>query len=128
MGADAGPLGGPETVARLLAAARSRFQSNILDMLKGYYAGLERLESLAPGRTMTFRMQDLQADLAGCVRLLYTRFGLPLPAAFEAQLAPAAEAARAWRSGHRYSLGEFGWEPRGVRCRIAGSLGGQVAS
>lgn len=54
------------------------------------------------------RMEDLRRDPSGTVRGIYAAFGWSPTAAFAERLDAADARARRYRSGHRYTLGEYG--------------------
>jgi hypothetical protein len=51
----------------------------------------------------------------------YRRLGLPLAPDFAAALNRATAPARAYRSGHKYDLAQFGLEPAAIERRFAGA-------
>ncbi|MCG6940076.1 MAG: sulfotransferase [Thiohalocapsa sp.] len=100
------------------APIRERF----VGQLAFYYDNLRQLAEVhAPARTVTKTLPQLKADLAGAVRDAYQRLGLPLAPSFAATLTQAAAPARAYRSGHRYDLAQFGLDPAAIRRRFAGA-------
>jgi hypothetical protein len=97
---------------------RERF----IDQLSYYYDNLLRLaDGPAATRTAVATLPQLKADLAGTVRAAYQRLGLPLAPVFADVLAHAATPARRYRSGHRYSLTEFGLDEAAITQRFAGA-------
>jgi len=55
------------------------------------------------------------------VRDAYRRLRLPLAPDFAAALNRATAPARAYRSGHKYDLAQFGLEPAAIERRFAGA-------
>jgi len=97
-------------------------REHFVDQLAFYYDNLHQLaEHHAPDRTVTKTLPQLKADLAGSVQDAYRRLGLPLAPDFAAALNRATAPARAYRSGHKYDLAQFGLEPAAIERRFAGA-------
>jgi hypothetical protein len=97
------------------APIRERF----IEQLVFYYTNLRDLaEHGAPGRTVTKTLPQLKSDLAGSVRDAYRQLGIPLSPDFAATLAEAAAPAKAYRSGHRYELAQFGLDADAIARRF----------
>ncbi|WP_295886669.1 sulfotransferase [uncultured Thiohalocapsa sp.] len=100
------------------APIRERF----VDQLAFYYENLNALARTgAPTRTVVKTLPQLKHDLAGAVRDAYSRLGLPLTPDFATALEAAAAPARAYRSGHRYALADFGLDADSIVQRFAGA-------
>ena len=97
-------------------------REHFVEQLAFYYDNLHQLaEHHAPHRTVTKTLPELKADLAGSVRDAYRRLRLPLAPDFAAALNRATAPARAYRSGHKYDLAQFGLEPAAIERRFAGA-------
>ncbi len=59
-------------------------------------------------------LDQLQADVRAAVRAIYQRLGDDVSPSYDARLERASRAAKAYRSRHRYSLEQFGLQPRSV--------------
>ena len=64
--------------------------------------------------------RDLVADPARSVEQIYAELGLPLSAAYREVLLGEGKRAREHRSGHAYSLEEFGLDAEAIRTGLAG--------
>lgn len=65
---------------------------------------------------------DLVADPRATVERIYHHFGLTLEPAFAARLAAAAAETRGRRSGHRYSLAEYGLDEAWLEAEVGAVL------
>lgn len=85
------------------------FPVRMTKMLRFSYANLEAVLP-APGGPghVVLEMDALKGDLGGSVTRAYEALGLPLSVPFAERLESEAEAARAYRSGHRYDARDFG--------------------
>jgi hypothetical protein len=98
------------------APIRERF----IGQLAFYYENLLRLaDGEAAQRTVTATLPQLKRDLVGTVRDAYRKLGLPLAPEFAVALSKAAARARGYRSGHRYTLGQFGLDAAVIADRFA---------
>ena len=81
----------------------------LAEMTVEYYRRMDRLEAeLGADRVVTIAYEDLMDDPDGALRRIYDRFGLAMDEGFRTRLAGALAGAREYRSGHRYSLEEYG--------------------
>lgn len=98
---------------------RDRF----VDMLE-HFAGhaVETLSALPAGRHAFVPLPSLRQDLRGTVEEVYRRFGWAPTRGFRARLDEEAERARRYRSGHDYSLSDFGLREEDVVPRFAPHL------
>ena len=97
-------------------------QRRLVEQLAFYYENLERLRRRLPEtRHAAIGMTELRTDLSGAVERAYHRFGFALSPAFAATLAREQAAARSHRSGHRYSLDQFGLSAGALETRFAGA-------
>ena len=80
---------------------------------------LEHLPALPPSRRAFVEMAALQAQPEITVRSLYATLGLDLSPQFAERLTEAADAARGYRSRHRYALADFGLDELTVRREFA---------
>ncbi|MBN2048235.1 MAG: sulfotransferase [Anaerolineaceae bacterium] len=86
------------------------YQERIIPLCKHYYFDtLKQLEAIDPERVLIVEFEDLVADPAGTVRLLYERMGYPMNPAFEKVLEQEAERSRGYVSDHEYDLEEMGF-------------------
>ncbi len=89
------------------------WREGFLAMLDYYYRHLlEQLDSLPDGRGALSVMETLAAAPGDTVRGFYAAFGWTPSADYRAFLAGEDQRARAYRSGHRYSLENLGVDPR----------------
>ena len=92
------------------------FRERLAHQLGFYYENLGRaLGQLPEDRCVWVTMDSLKAQLRETLRLVYDRLGLELPAAYAAWLAHESKRSRGYRSGHRYTLGQFGLTEAGLR-------------
>ncbi len=99
----------------------SGFQDRLIDQLAYYYRNLAGAP--APGgQRVWVHMQDFKKDLAGSVRQIYRELGIELSGEYSGVLDETARSARAYRSGHRYRLEDFGLDEAGLRERFAESI------
>jgi hypothetical protein len=81
----------------------------LAQMTVDYYRRMDRLEAeLGSDRVITVRYEDLIADPEETVRQVYDRFEMVMGPELEARLRGELSGARAYRSGHQYSLEAFG--------------------
>ncbi|MCW5695730.1 MAG: sulfotransferase [Bauldia sp.] len=86
----------------------------VADSARTYLMPLRDLPALPPERAVTVQYEDLTSDLPGTLRRIYAQLRLPgEPPA----IAPAADGG--YRSGHAYSLEEFGLTEADIRERLA---------
>lgn len=91
------------------SCARPDFPARWVRLLEHYYWYLyEFLESSSGRSAKWISMDMLTDDLDGTVQSLYAAFGLSMSTAFAEQLAAQSAASRQYRSGHRYSLSDYG--------------------
>jgi hypothetical protein len=87
----------------------SVIRDRLLQCLAFYYENLDALaESLPEQRRVLLDLSGLAADLAGGIATAYAQLELPLTPEFRQLLKAESAAARAYRSGHSYSLAQFG--------------------
>jgi hypothetical protein len=81
----------------------------LAEMTVEYYRRMDRLETeLGSDRVVTLRYEDVMADPEGALGRIYARFGLAMDEGFRIRLGESLASAREYRSGHQYSLEEFG--------------------
>ena len=81
----------------------------LAEMTVEYYRRMDRLEAeLGSERVVTIRYEDLMADPGGALERVYDRFGMVMDEGLRTRLRESLAAAREYRSGHQYSLEEFG--------------------
>lgn len=92
----------------------------VLAMLEHLYLHPAEVGPRALGdRFRLVRYRDMQSSLESELEAVYRVLGAPVPSGFAPHLATEAEAARRYRSRHRYSLEEFGLDPERLRTRLA---------
>ncbi len=97
------------------------FRDRLTRQLGFYYQNLaSALGDLPENRCAWVTMKDLKSDLTGSLTAAYRRLGLPLDEDFQRRLVAATSLARTYRSGHRYSLEQFGLEPESIDPDLAG--------
>lgn len=79
-----------------------------LDLLRYYYLHLDALAERRPDRVFVIANEDLRDRLDSAVTVAYRALGLELTPEFAASLQRQAAASRGFRSGHRYSLAQYG--------------------
>lgn len=95
--------------------AMPAFRERLAAQLGFYYENLERaLGPLPEDRCAWVTMDALTAQLRETLRLVYDRLGLELPAEYEDWLVEEAARSRGYRSGHRYTLDQFGLTQAGL--------------
>ncbi len=105
---------------RVLSVAPD-FRERLIRQLGFYYENLaSALGDLPENRCAWVTMDDLRSDLTASVTAAYERLGLPLDESFRGQLAQVSALAGSYRSGHRYSLEQFGLEPGPIERDLAG--------
>lgn len=81
----------------------------ITRMIAVYYRHpLEKMGKLSPGRQQILSYTALTANPGQTIIDLYERFGLSMTPAYRQILGKEAEKARSYKSGHAYSLEQFG--------------------
>ncbi|HEX9166615.1 MAG TPA: sulfotransferase [Gemmatimonadales bacterium] len=84
-----------------------------------YYRRLQELRTeLAPERLLAIRYDDLVADPGAQVERIYRHFGIALTEEVREELSAELARSRSHRSGHDYSLEQFGLSPAWVRERL----------
>lgn len=86
------------------AELRRRF----VDLLRYYYLHLEALAERRPDRVVVLANEDLHDRLDSVVTAAYRSLGLEMTPGFAAALERQAAASRGFRSGHRYTLSQYG--------------------
>lgn len=94
---------------------RDRF----IDQLGFYYENLDRLARAHPNRCFSASLPAIRSRLAEVLAQAYDRLGLPLSEDFRRQLEAETAGARGYRSGHRYSLEQFGLDTETLSARFS---------
>ncbi len=95
-------------------------RDRLLDQLAFYYQNLDALARSQPAdRCITIGLPQLKAGLATTLTAAYQQLGLHLDRSFARLLAEEATTARQYRSGHRYTLEQFGLDPAQIADRFA---------
>jgi hypothetical protein len=84
-----------------------------------YRHPLETLEAHPEVRSSVVDYRDLTADPAAAIEQIYEDLDLPLTSAYRELLAGEGKRAHRHRSGHSYSLEEFGLEKDAIRTELA---------
>jgi omega-hydroxy-beta-dihydromenaquinone-9 sulfotransferase len=87
-------------------------------LMRFYTYTHEKRGLFPPERFVTLRYDDLVADPRGAVGRLYEHFGLPMSDAFLARLDAATRRTGDYKSGHDYSLEEFGLTREEVQAEL----------
>lgn len=97
------------------------FQERMPALLAAYYDTLLRVlpPPATPGRHVTLDMTAVKTELSRSVRRAHDILGLPLNSDLDAVLEAETARSRAWRSGHRYALSDFGLDEAALRRRFA---------
>lgn len=91
------------------------FTPRMLEVLRFYYENLDRHLPAPDGeRHVTLDMRALKEDLFNTIAHLYEAIDQPLTPAFREALAEEANAARAYRSSHRYDAADFGLDETAI--------------
>ncbi|WP_231743506.1 sulfotransferase [Mycobacterium sp. GA-2829] len=93
------------------------FQSFVESSYHYYMHPLDVLEAHPEVPSAVIDYRDLVTDPAGTVRRAYAEIGVTMVPELDTAL--AAETGREYRSGHSYSLEEFGLEGDGIRTHLA---------
>jgi hypothetical protein len=87
------------------------FQDYFMDVGRYWYQyPLERLAHMPDDQCAVIKFDDLVQDVGQTVRDLYAQLGIPLTPEFERILQEETEKARRYRSAHRYSLEQMGFD------------------
>jgi hypothetical protein len=90
---------------------RDRF----LGMMRHYYRhSLSVLPTWPEAQHAFVTLDQLQTDVRAAVHAIYRRLGDEVSPSYDARLERASREAKAYRSRHRYSLEQFGLQPRSV--------------
>lgn len=92
-----------------------RFES----MYRGYAESMLQLRESAPERVRIVPLRTLSADVKATVLTLYASLGWQATDRYRASLDSLRERSRGYRSGHRYTAGDFGIDPESVDRRFA---------
>jgi len=80
-----------------------------------YYRHLARVcKQIPEERFVCVGYEELVADPRSVVERIYQHFGLPMSEAFRVRLERATQQSRGYQSAHRYSLEEFGLDPKAI--------------
>jgi hypothetical protein len=100
--------------------ASAMVRDRLVEQLAFYYENLDALaRTQAPQRCVTVTLPELKTGLAAALTSIYRRLELPLSESFRQTLEQETEAARRYRSGHTYSLAQFGLDPQQIATRFA---------
>jgi len=95
-------------------------RDRLVEQLAFYYENLDALvRGQPPERCVTVTLPELKSGLATKMTAIYQRLELPLSASFSQTLQQETETARSYRSGHNYSLEQFGLDPSRIATRFA---------
>ncbi|MDX1625477.1 MAG: sulfotransferase [Wenzhouxiangellaceae bacterium] len=88
-------------------------------LLKHYYLHLLDVAAKRPGEVVLVDNDALRDRLSETVAHALNALGLPLSPRFQARLDEADRASRGFRSGHEYSLSDYGIEEQSLRAEFA---------
>lgn len=95
-------------------------RERLVEQLAFYYENLNALSrAQPPDRCVIVTLPELRNTLAATLSAVYGRLGLPLSRAFALVLEQETDAARRYRSGHGYTLAQFGLDPDRIAARFA---------
>ena len=94
------------------------FRDQFVDLLAYYYKRLAEVHARNSDRMAMIYNDQLRDGLVDAVLDAMEQTGLHASDAFRAELVDAAEASRSFRSGHRYTLDEFGLDAQMLASRF----------
>ncbi len=95
-------------------------RERMIDQLAFYYRNLAAaFARLPPSRGVWVPMAQMKAGINATLTAVYEQLQLPMTEAFAATLAAEDHHTRAYRSGHRYDLEQFGLNAQMIRRRFA---------
>ena len=95
-------------------------RARMLEQLAFYYNNLYALVDSQPSRRCAaVTLAELKCGLSARLTAIYGQLGLPLGDDFACVLRNETPATRGYRSGHSYSLAQFGLEPADISARFA---------
>jgi len=95
-------------------------RDRLVEQLAFYYENLDALaRKQAPEHCVTVTLPELKTGLVTALTAIYRRLELPLSESFQQTLEDETDAARRYRSGHSYSLAQFGLNPDYIATRFA---------
>jgi len=109
----------PGLAAAGFPALPERLRDRLVALLRFYYEHLDGLARRDPERVVIVDNDDLKNRLAETVTDALERLGRPPEACFRKRLQDLAVASREFRSGHRYTLEEFGLNADDIERRFA---------
>jgi hypothetical protein len=97
------------------------FRERMVELLSFYYRNLIQAMSLAKTdtRQSVLKMRALRGDLESVVKSVYHQLGLTVCPAFESVLKREAEQSSRFRSKHKYSVQQFGYDEKTILQRFA---------
>lgn len=97
------------------------FRERMVELLSFYYRNLIKVMSRAKAdaRQSVLKMQALRGDLESVIKTVYDRLGLTVSPQFESVLKHEAEHASGFRSKHKYSVQQFGYDEKTILQRFA---------
>ena len=104
------------------------FRDALLEQMVFYYAHLAAAEKKHPDSVARIDNLAMREALQDSVQGAFTQLGLDVSDSLQAELARRSEAARRHRSGHQYSLEEFGLDGELIRSRFDDAGQGTQAS
>lgn len=89
------------------------FKSVVLEVIKNFYLNpVNSLKKMDEDKYMFMMFDDMVTDLDGSIRSVYKKFDLDLGPEFEKILQKKVESSKHYKSGHEYSLEQFGLTPQ----------------
>lgn len=88
------------------------FKSVVLEVIKNFYLNpVNTLKTMDEDKYMFMMFDDMVKDLDGSIRGLYKKFDLEMSPEFEKILHAKVEASKNYKSGHQYTMEQFGLTP-----------------
>ncbi|NEX21524.1 sulfotransferase [Thiorhodococcus mannitoliphagus] len=96
-------------------------RSRLTEQLGFYYRNLDQAFSTTPeNRCVWVTMSTLKKDLGAAIGRIYNQLELDLSTEFRSRLAHQEAHSRQYRSGHRYSLEQYGLTQEAIERRLGG--------
>ncbi len=102
----------------------TELRDRLIATLYFYYGHLRDVAIEQPSRLTFIRNDELRDDLRNAIQTAFDKVGMEVNPAFDEKLEHAATESSKFRSGHRYSLDEYGLDEAELRDRFAGVMPG----
>lgn len=93
-------------------------RDRLVELMAYYYSRLDGVESRHPDRTARIRNTEMRENLESTVKLAFEKLGREPGDALLTELKSRSSASRSFKSGHEYSLEEFGLSDDLIRSRF----------